>query len=282
VVITILCEPWRAHPLAWIHRAEARSIAAELRRAGHSVRLAEYGEKSSYLPPSVRPLLRVSDKVMLEAARALTRASLPYIGPRAAVMETCYDKYEAYRIAVSAGVVCPTTVLASEAVGLPFPLVLKPRCGSDSIGLCILRDAPIPSRKQTENYIAQKLVRGSELTVAIYGDCVGAPLRILLSAGTPYSFLRKYLLRPRRVPLADAQLAERARAIALRIAKVFAPNWAARVDLIHESETGRLYFLECDVAPLVGAKSAFAASLSAAGVGRPQQLRWMLNETCRA
>ena len=200
MTVTILCEPWRAHPLAWIHRSEARSIAAEMRRAGRTVRLAVYNEKSTNLPPSVAPLLRVSDPVMLEAVRALTRASQPYIGPSAAVMEICYDKYEAYCAAARSGVDCPTTALASEASGMRFPLVLKPRHGSDSIGLCILRDAPIPVRKRTANYIAQQLVRGSELTVAVYGDCVGVPLQILLPAGTPYSFLRKYLLRPRCVP----------------------------------------------------------------------------------
>ena len=105
------------------------------------------------------------------------------------------------------------------------PLVLKPRHGSDSIGLCILRDAPIPVRKQSKTYIAQQLVHGTELTVAVYRDCVGVPLRIALPEGTPYSFLRKYLLRPRCVPLADAPIAERVRAAALRIAAVFAPNW---------------------------------------------------------
>jgi D-alanine-D-alanine ligase-like ATP-grasp enzyme len=277
--VIVLCEPWRAHPLVWIHRAEARSIAAELRRTGRTVSLATYGEKSIDLPPSGPPLLRVSDPVMLEAVRALTRASLPYIGPSAAVMEICYDKYEAYRIAAGNGVHCPTTVLANEASGMPFPLVLKPRHGSDSIDLCILRDAPIPVPKQTKTYIAQQLVRGTELTVAVYRDWAGEPLRIALPEGTPYSFLRKYLLRPRCVPLADAPLAKRVRAAALRVAAVFAPTWAARIDLIHESATGRLYFLECDVAPLVGAKSAFAASFSAAGVGRREQLRWLLNES---
>jgi ATP-grasp domain len=276
--VIVLCDPWRAHLLAWIHRAEARSITAELRRTGRTVSLKAYGEKSNGLPPSEPPLLRVSDPVMLEAVRALTRASLSYIGPSAAVMEVCYDKYEAYRIAARSGVDCPRTMLASEASEMPFPLVLKPRHGSDSIGLCILRDAPIPVRKQRKTYIAQQLVHGTELTVAVYRDCVGVPLRIALPEGTPYSFLRKYLLRPRCVPLADAPLAERVRAAALRIAAVFAPNWAARIDLIHESATGRLYFLECDVAPLVGAKSAFAASFSAAGVGRLEQLRWLLTK----
>ena len=107
-------------------------------------------------------------------------------------MEICYDKYEAYRAAARSGVDCPATALASEASGMRFQLVLKPRHGSDSIGLSILRNAPIPVCKRTANYIAQQLVRGSELTIAVYGDCVGAPLQILLPAGTPYSFLRKY------------------------------------------------------------------------------------------
>jgi carbamoylphosphate synthase large subunit len=276
--VIVLCEPWRAHPLAWIHRAEARAIAEELRRTGRAVTLAAYDAKSVELP-SGPLLLRVSDPVMLEVARALSRASLPYIGPGATVMETCYDKYEAYHIASRSGVDCPTTVLASDAKGIPCPRVLKPRRGSDSIGLRILRDAPIPIHKRTKDYIVQQFVYGTELTVAVYRDCAGVPLRITLPEGTPYSFLHKYLLRPRCVPLTDTLLAQRVRAAALRIAAVFAPNWAARIDLIHESTTGRLYFLECDVAPLVGAKSAFAASFSGAGVGRPEQLRWLLEES---
>ena len=104
------------------------------------------------------------------------------------------------------------------------------------------------------------------------------PLRILLPEETPYSFFRKYLLRPRHAPLADPGLAERVRRTALEIAGIFGVDWAARIDLIHETGTDRLRFLECDVAPLVGANSAFAASLEAAGMSRAEQLRMLLNE----
>jgi hypothetical protein len=45
-----------------------------------------------------------------------------------------------------------------------------------------------------------------------------------------------------------------------------------------EIASGRLRFLECDVAPLVGVGSAFAASLAAAGVAREEQLRLLLGE----
>jgi len=66
------------------------------------------------------------------------------------------------------------------------------------------------------------------------------------------------------------------REVARAIAAAFAIDWAARIDLLCETATGRLRFLECDVAPLVGPASAFAASLAAAGVARPEQLELLL------
>ena len=273
--ITVLYESWRLHPLAWIHRAEARSFAEELRRAGHSVRLVRlHADSISTLPPGPL-LLRVSDPVMLGIVQTLTRAARPFLGPSATVMERCYDKYEAYRIAAANGVDCPSTAFASEAGAMRFPLVLKPRRGSDSIGVRLIRKSPAPHWARTDGYLVQEHVRGAELTIALFRGQMGAPLRILLPEGTPYSFLRKYLLRPRRERIDDAGLAERARRLALKIAGVFGVDWAARIDLIHETATDRLRFLECDVAPLVGANSAFAASFEAAGMSRAEQLRML-------
>jgi D-alanine-D-alanine ligase-like ATP-grasp enzyme len=216
---------------------------------------------------------------MLAAVQALTRAARPFLGPSAAVMERCYDKYEACRIATANGVDCPATTLASTTGRISYPVVLKPRRGSDSIGVRLLRGSSIPARMCTDDYIIQQRVRGAELTVAVFhGHIAGMPLRIHLPEGVPYSFFRKYLLRPPRAPLADAALAERVRRAALGIARMFAVDWAARIDLIHETATDRLHFLECDVAPLVGATSAFAASLETAGINRAEQLRMLLNE----
>ena len=274
--ITVVHETWRPHPLAWIHRTEACSVAQELRRYGHEIRLVRYREASIVDLGSAPILLRLSDPVMLAAARALTRAAKPYIGPSADVMERCYDKYEAHRIAIANGVDCPATALAGEAGGLRFPLVLKPRRGSDSIGVRVITKGPIPKRARTNDYIAQEYARGAELTVAVLRDRAGMPLRIFLPEGTPYSFFRKYLLRPRRAPLVDAGLVERVRRKALEIAGIFGVDWAARVDLIYETATDRLCFLECDVAPLIGARSSFAASLEAGEISRAEQLRMLL------
>jgi D-alanine-D-alanine ligase-like ATP-grasp enzyme len=101
------------------------------------------------------------------------------------------------------------------------------------------------------------------------------PLRILCPSDTVH--VSPQVCCRRAACLADAGLAERVRRTALEIAAIFA-NWAARIDLIHETGTGRLRFLECDVAPMVSASSAFAGSFEAAGMSRAEQLRLLLNE----
>jgi len=277
--VVVVRERRHPHPLSWIHRAEAQSIVEELRGAGCDVSVERFGADSARRLPPGPLLLRLSDPVMLDAARALTDASIPYIGPSAGAMARCYDKYEAWRIASAAGIDCPATALARDAGTLSFPLYIKPRRGSDSIGVRLLRRGPIPPRWRTDFCIAQERIVGAELTIAVLHGRIGVPLQIFLPEGTPYTFTRKYLWRPARAPVVEAPLARpRARA-AERIASALRVDWAARIDFIHEKDTGRLRFLECDVAPLVGARSAFATSLAAAGLSRAEQLRVLLGST---
>jgi D-alanine-D-alanine ligase-like ATP-grasp enzyme len=195
---------------------------------------------------------------MLRAVGSLTAAGIPYVGPAATVMQLCYDKRAAIDRLRAAGIDTPADVTS-------FPMVIKPRRGSDSLGVRIARSGPIP-----DDYLAQELLAGTEITVAVLHETVGAPLRIELPPGSIYSFARKYLLRPRRVPIVDKQVQK----TALRIATLFGVNWAARVDFIRCGN--RLVFLECDVAPLVGVGSAFCDSLAAGGMPRAEQLRRLI------
>jgi D-alanine-D-alanine ligase-like ATP-grasp enzyme len=255
-------EPWRAHPLAWIHRAEARGIAREL-----AAPLITWNGS-----PAGRLLLRLSDPAMLRVATELTRAGAPYWGPRPEVMEACYDKLQATRLVAGEGIDCPKTVLGNAPGRLDFPIVAKPRRGSDSLGVRLVRKGPLPERYRSSEFLLQEYVRGAEITVGLIGGRVGRPLAIELAAGKIYSFARKYVLRPPRGLLQDLALAMRVREAAARIARLLSVNWAARVDFIADP-AGRLCFLECDVAPLVGARSAFAESLAVAGIDRAEQLR---------
>lgn len=222
-------------------------------------------------PPASPALLRLSDPELLRVAEFFTRAGLRYFGPRPEVMQVCYDKLQAMRLVEPEGIGCPRTLPANAASGIAFPLVLKPRRGSDSIGVRLVAKGPIPPRYRTGEYLAQEYVRGREVTVGVIRGRVGRPLELGLQPGEIYTFTRKYLRRPPRSPLADLAVAARVREVALKIARLFALNWAARLDFIAEPG-GRLCFLECDVAPMISADSAFGASLSAAGIERAEQL----------
>ena len=203
---------------------------------------------------------------MLRATEELTRAGVRYFGPGAHVMQVCYDKLAATRLVAAEGIECPQTLPANAARRMRLPLVLKPRQGSDSIGVRILHDGPVPAGEHT---IAQEHIAGVELTVALIRGTIGTPLHIDLPPGVPYSFSRKYLWRPRRVPVANEQV----RQAAAKIGHLLGVDWAARVDFILEAASGRLCFLECDVAPMIAAGSAFSDSLLAAGMARADQLR---------
>jgi D-alanine-D-alanine ligase len=216
-------------------------------------------------------LLRLSDPEMLRVTDELTRAGIAYHGPRATVMQVCYDKLQATRLAEAEGIACPRTLPGDAPAALGFPLIVKPRRSSDSIGLRLLRKGPLPARYRTSDYLVQEYVRGREITVGLIGTLIGQPLELVLPAGAPYSFARKYLRRPRREPLQDAALAARVRETALKLARLYAVDWAARVDFLY-APLGRLCFLECDVAPMIAPASAFAESLAAAGIERAEQL----------
>jgi len=212
--ITVLIEPWRAHPLAWIHRAEARAIVRELRAAGGCVNVQAF----CGAPPRAcgTLLLRLSDPEMLRAAHVLGDAGVAFRGPSAAALERCYDKWGAIQAVAASGLACPRTRLGTLANDLPRPLVLKPRRGSDSIGVRVLRSGEAPLHLRNEHTLAQAQILGSELTVGVIDGIAGSPLRLDLPEGTPHTFLRKYLLRPGREAIQE----DRAREAALRAARV--------------------------------------------------------------
>ncbi|HEY1326652.1 MAG TPA: ATP-grasp domain-containing protein [Casimicrobiaceae bacterium] len=280
----VLHDAWRLHPLTWIHRGEARRIACELRRNGHAVRRAAFGRSSFAESRGGRHILRLCDPVMFEAVEALSSTGVPYIGPGFEAMKRCYDKYAATRLLAAGGFTCPETALGTEADRIDFPVVLKPRWGSDSIGVRRYERGPVPARKRNERYIVQRHVRGADITVGVLNGEAGFPLHIRIPDGTLYTFARKYVLRPRIEPLAEQPFATRVRVEAARIAAALGVDWAARVDFIHERAGDLLYFLECDVAPLVGPGSAFDTSLRAAGLTRSEQLErlFLRDDRCRS
>jgi D-alanine-D-alanine ligase len=276
----VVHDAWRLHPLAWIHRSEARGIASELRRSGHAVRYAAFGRSATADSDAGRRILRLSDPVMVKAVRALSLSGVPYVGPAFETLNRCYDKYTASRLLAAGGFTCPETELGNEADRINFPVVLKPRWGSDSIGLRNYAHGPVPSRRRNQRYIVQRYIRGADITIGVLNGQAGAPLHIRIPDHALYTFVRKYVLRPRIVPVAEQRLATRVRFAAVQIAATLGVDWAARVDFIHEPGADMLYFLECDVAPLLGPGSAFDRSLRAAGLPRSELVKRLFVDEC--
>jgi len=178
--VTVLRESWQPHPLAWIHRAEARFFAEELRRAGYAARLVRFRDDSISDLPSGLLVLRLSDPVMLAAVQTLTRAAIPFSRASAAAMERCYDKYEAYRVATA-------RVWIARRPPSPARRALRRfRCysnrGADPIRSACASSGTVgfPRAPETDRYITQQYVRGVELTVAVFRERAGMPLRIFL------------------------------------------------------------------------------------------------------
>jgi len=274
----VVHDAWGPDPLVWIHRREAFSIAAELRGLGYPVRSCRYDARTVDLNGAGRHVLRLSDPAMFRATEAYASAGMPYAGPGHATMARCYDKFTACRLVAASGSPVPETMLAEHADAVAFDAVLKPRRGSDSIGLRRLARGRLPPRHRTVPSIVQRRILGTEFTIAVLDGSAGVPLRIELPPDASYTFARKYVLRPRIVPMRSGPLADRIRDEAVRIAALLGVDWAARVDFILERESDALYFLECDVAPLIGAASAFARSLREAGTARGTQLDGLLRD----
>jgi D-alanine-D-alanine ligase-like ATP-grasp enzyme len=269
-MLNVLHDAWRPHPLAWIHRGEARAIARELGHAGHAVRRSAFGHDGIAGAGAGTLILRLSDPVMFEAVEELSAAGAPYVGPGFEAMKRCYDKYAAGCVVAGAGVACPQTELGVDADRIDFPLVVKPRRGSDSIGLRYYAHGRVPASRRNDRHVVQRYIRGADITIGFLDGQAGTPLHIRIEDDAMYTFARKYVLRPDIEPVAERALAARVRDEATRIAATLGVDWAARIDFRYDPRADVLYFLECDVAPLVGQGSAFDTSLRAAGMPRSE------------
>lgn len=260
-------------PVSWVHRVEAHLLKKELRKLSFDISIHLYPCETKAGSPL---LLRLSDNLMRRATRELTALGLPYAGPPPGVLENCYDKYTAYRKVSEIGVEIPPTFLGNEPLSLTPPILIKPRRGSDSLGIRVFRSGRVPERFRTEEYLLQPFLNGIDLTVGYLPGFVGYPLEILRPTNTIYSFARKNLLRTKKRPVSDNLLVHQLQTTAKGVCRKMGIDWAARVDFLFDPKHHRLYFLECDAAPLIHRESAFALSLQTAGLERTQQISLFL------
>jgi hypothetical protein len=181
--LAVIREPWRLDPLAWIHRAEARAIAREL-----GAPLVTWSDRL----PEGPILLRLSDPFMRQAVAGIDR---DYRGPGTHALERCYDKYEAHRTVAAGGLDSPATWLGDSPTLPDPPFVLKPRRGSDSIGVRIASEVPAGARNA--DHLVQSRIVGAR-------DHRGALSRPRGNAARDPFAARNALFLRAQIPLATA------------------------------------------------------------------------------
>lgn len=128
-------------------------------------------------------------------AYAQARAQFAAIGTQVAVSDApivamARDKFATAGFLSRAGIRAPRTVTADDFLNdrtiLAFPLLAKPRRGSSSRGIGLVRDLDqVAVMEATEPYVLQEVLDGPEYTVNLYFDGQGA-----LKCAVPHERLR--------------------------------------------------------------------------------------------
>ncbi len=186
--------------------AYGHAARAEVREVAHAVAAALASRARVYVVPIrssadlARALRLTSPDVVFnlceslagdaryepQVALALARAGVPYTGNPASVLRLCLDKLTTSAALARAGIPAPASwALGGEDApeGLPYPVIVKPRCEDGSLGIgarSVARDpadlrAAVADLRRTVRgpLMAQRYVEGRELNVSLLGGDAG-------------------------------------------------------------------------------------------------------------
>lgn len=252
-----------------------------------------YGEHR--IAPNVPALWEEADVVFIalhgdvgengQLQAALDMACIPYTGSGYAGSLLAMDKDLSKRIMDGAGIPTPPWVMCRLSEGMAqavqkieqaigYPCVIKPcSCGS-SVGVSLVydREALITALEAVAVYedtlLAEKMIRGRELTVGILGDKVLPPVEIIPKAGF-YDYHNKYQagcteeVCPADIP---RETVDRLNDLTARGFHALRLRGYARFDYILDAD-GTPWCLEANTLPGMTPTSLLPLSASAAGIG---------------
>ncbi len=163
---------------------------------------------------------------------------------------------------------------------LQFPIVVKPASQGSALGIKFARtpaDVPaalVAAFSYDRKVLLERYVSGRELAVSVI-DEDGVPRALPIVEAVPqeenfYDFESRYEIgRTRFVCPAelDPALAQRAGELALSVYRLLGCSGFARIDLMLEHETGKLYVLEANPIPGLTETSLLPQAADAAGIG---------------
>ncbi|CAB4722135.1 MAG: ATP-grasp domain-containing protein [Actinobacteria bacterium] len=186
-----------------------------------------------------------------EFAQALEDAGITLVGPSARVMEQMGRKDAAREIAVAAGV---PVVPRGEDAG--YPVLVKAAAGGGGKGMRIVRsaaeydDALAAARREAahafgdDTILVEKYVEhGRHIEVQVLGDSHGTVLHFFERDCSTQRRHQK-VLEEAPAPTLDPATRERVTSAAVRLAEHVGYTNAGTVELLLDSDTGEVYFLE--------------------------------------
>lgn len=163
-----------------LYFADQQFIVPRIHTAGYVDYILELCKKENVM--AVTTLIDPEISVLAEAWDAFKQHNILPLFPKSETAKLCFDKFEMYKYLIRHNI---DTILTYDTLegfmtglrngDISFPVFIKPRCGSGSIGACridtlaVLREVITYSETP---YIIQELIGGDDLGVDAYVDCI--------------------------------------------------------------------------------------------------------------
>jgi D-alanine-D-alanine ligase len=219
---------------------------------------------------------------------------IPYTHSGVRASALAMDKAAAKAVFAHAGLpVAPHRIIEIAELAdhdpLPPPYVVKPVNEGSSVGVSIImpgdnRGAQIAQSWRFGPAMVEQYIPGRELTVGVLEDHALAVTEIVPNTAF-YDYEAKYAAGGSRheIPAAiPAELAQRAKDIALAAHRALGCRGASRADLRYDSDTDRLVLLEVNTQPGMTPTSLLPEQANYIGMDFPALCTWMVERAkCR-
>jgi D-alanine-D-alanine ligase len=219
----------------------------------------------------------------------LETIGVPYTGSGPAACMCAHDKALAKHLMGAGGIPTPEFRCLSAASvkqlgaalldeierSVGFPLVAKPARQGSALGVKFARTreqlpgALVGALSYDDKVLVERFIAGRDLAVSVLD---GEPLPVVEAVPREedfYDFSSRYEIGMTTFVCPadlDAATTARAQELALAMYELLGCRGVARIDLMHEAQTGELWVLECNVVPGMTETSLLPMAADAAGI----------------
>lgn len=256
-----------------------------------AIKASRPGESNCFLGPNVIELCRMADITFLglhggEGENGKLQATfdllgIKYTGPDSLGCAIAMDKGFTKQVFLQSGIDTPQGVSlhkdvsdkSLEALGLQFPVVVKPCSGGSSIGVYIVNTqdeythALSKSFRYEDEVVVESYIKGREFACGIIDGEALPPIEIIPKTGF-FDYANKYQDgATHEVCPADIsrEISEKMKALTVKAYHALKLNVYSRADFLLDDE-GNLYCLEMNTLPGMTAASLLPKEAKAAGI----------------